>query len=83
MCTVTREKRWKIEDHFTEFLRTIYPYGFNERAEKHDSKFPIGLFFTSVTKSRQRSTYLRNDNVDIIFLEFQHYINNYPGELLS
>ena len=51
-------------------LRTIYPYGFDERAQYHDSKFPIGLFFTSVTNSRQRFSASQNFNEMTMWISF-------------
>ena len=43
-------------------LRTIYPYGPNERAIKHDSEVPVGKLFFSIPRSTQRSARYRNNN---------------------
>ena len=43
-------------------LRTIYPYGLNERARKDDSEVSVGKLLFSIRKTNQRSVRYRNSN---------------------
>ena len=43
-------------------LRTIYPYGLNERARKHDSEVLVEKLFFSIPRTKQLSAIYRNNN---------------------
>ena len=48
-------KRFKREDYWMKTLRTIYPYGLNERARKYDSEVIVRKLFFSTCRTKERS----------------------------
>ena len=42
------EYRLQREDHWMKTLRTIYPYGLNERTKFMNKDFPVGKLFPSL-----------------------------------
>ena len=67
VCPIAREKRITREDHWMKELRTIYPYGLNERARCHDQETPIGKLFPAIPRSvvrTFRSRENRNDHIE-------------------
>ena len=60
-------------------LRTIYAYGLNERARKHNSEVPLGKPFLSIPRTKQQSAryrnkndYLKNDTITGLFTNIQN-----------
>ena len=49
-----RKIRLDREEYWIKKLRTIYPYGLNERARDIRTEKPIGLVFPSIPRSRER-----------------------------
>lgn len=43
------------DDYWMKTLQTIYPYGPNERARKHDSEVAVGKLFFSIPRTMQLS----------------------------
>lgn len=80
VCQIERAKRLKREDYWTKTLRTVYPYGLNERAIKHDSEVPVGkLFFLIRSKQRcarykNRNDYFKNGTITDFFTNIHNII---------
>ena len=71
-----RETRLQREEYWIKKLRTIYPYGLNERARDYHHDEPVGKMFPSIPRSRERvvrsrrSRNNRNNNTSVSqFLE--------------
>lgn len=65
-------------------LRTVYPYGLNDRAKKHDHNSPVGRLFPSLprfshrtSRSRaNRNNHAENTSVENFFDNVQNILNN-------
>ena len=62
ICPKERENRLNKEDFWIKTLRTVYPYGLNERVRDRDNNLPIGRLFPSIIRNTERSIRIRNRN---------------------
>ena len=85
-----RLKRLDREDYWIKTLRTIYPYGLNERVRNSQKDIPVGSLFPSIPRSRQRVVRSRrgrnhhdvNMSTQDFFDTLENMINNEPKEML-
>ena len=56
-----RNKRLEREDYWIKRLRTLFPYGLNERTKKHNGNDPVGLLFPSISRKGHRQPRCRNN----------------------
>ena len=79
--------RLEREDHWIKTLRTVYPYGLNERTKSMNKNFPTGKLFPSlsrygtkfVDKRTRSSTKCRITDLDSL----THSIFSFPKEVRS
>ena len=75
-----RTQRLDREDHWIKTLRTVYPYGLNERIRQNQKGFPVGCHFPAIPRSRQRVVRSRrgrnNHNVNMSLETFCETITN-------
>ena len=67
VCASAREKRVERENFWMKELRTIFPYGLNERARGHNDNVPVGKLFPPIPRSsvrKLRSRLHRNTHLD-------------------
>jgi len=84
-CPTAREQRIKREDHWMKELRTIFPYGLNERARGQNFDTPVGKSFPSIPRSclrGPRTRDQRNNNHEVLdcksfFLHLDLLISNH------
>ena len=75
LCTTAREKRLEREDFWAKTLRTVYPYGLNDKVRNIDNNKPIGLQLPSISRTSARAERPRNN--------FRSNINNNADEILK
>ena len=61
VCKKARKKRIVREDYWMKELRTVYPYGLNERVRCHDQDIPVGKLYPRIPRSGGRNTRNRNN----------------------
>ena len=79
-----RDLRLKSEDFWMKALRTIYPYGLNERAKKHDDEISVGKLYPPLSRSGDRACRSRANrnnryssvSTDSFFDSLQHLLTN-------
>ena len=60
-CPIARQRRLDREDFWMKELRTIFPYGLNEKAKNHDHNIPVGKLYPSITRNNTRTLRCRNN----------------------
>ena len=84
VCPEARAKRLKREDHWIKTLRTIYPYGLNERTRDNNNNIQIGSLFPPLPRTgerRNRTKHNRNNrkqacSLENFFQQLNDLINN-------
>ena len=84
VCPGARAKRLKREDCWIKTLRTIYPYGLNERTRDNNNNIQIGSLFPPLPRTgerRNRSRHNRNNrkqacSLEYFFQQLNDLINN-------
>ena len=81
-CSVERAKTFKGEDYCMNTLRTIYPYGLNQKPKKHNRGVPVRKIFLSMPRTKSKSAryrnnndYLKNDTIKDFFTNIQNIIH--------
>ena len=62
VCPKDREQRLIREEHWMKTLRTIFPYGLNERARHNDENSSVGRLFPPIPRMTTRKTGERSNN---------------------
>ena len=61
VCPAARKERVDRENFWMKELRTIFPYGLNERARGHDQELSVGKLFPKITRFLPRRTHSHNN----------------------
>ena len=80
----SRKIRLEREDFWIKKLRTVYPYGLNERTRDTHTDRPIGLMFPSIPRSRERvvrsrrnrNNHLSNNSTEDFFNNVSSILKN-------
>ena len=77
VCPEQKKKRLEREDYWIKTLRTIYPYGLNERVKGSDDSLPIGKLFPPLPRSRVRGIRTRiNRNNHMSSISVKHFFES-------
>ena len=80
VCPVKKEERLKREDHWMKSLRTIHPYGINDKVRDGDNDIPIGKLFPPIPRFASRSEHPRSRQNNILNInsvdEFFSFVTN-------
>ena len=80
VCPVKKEERLKREDHWMKSLRTIHPYGLNDKVRDGDNDIPIGKLFPPIPRFASRSEHPRSRQNNILNInsvdEFFSFVTN-------
>ena len=80
VCPEARKIRVEREDYWIKELRTVYPYGLNERARGHDKNLPVGKLFPKVARSMPQANHSRNNrNNRVIVTSHEDFFQNFDS----
>ena len=80
VCPEARKIRVEREDYWIKELRTVYPYGLNERARGHDKNLPVGKLFPKLARSMPRANHSRNNrNNRVIVTSHEDFFQNFDS----
>ena len=60
-CPIARQTRLDTEDFWMKKLRTIFPWGLNEKAKNNDHNIRVGKLYPSITSNNTRILHCRNN----------------------
>ena len=76
----SRNKRLEREDFWIKRLRTLFPYGLNERTRHHSGNNPVGILFPPIPRKGPRNSRCRinrnSHNSNISIVSFFNTISN-------
>ena len=89
VCPEAKEIRVKRENFWMKELRTLFPYGLNERARGQDHSIPTGKLFLSISRHFPRIVRFRNhqtnnnlSDVNQFFLKLELFLASYLSNAL-
>ena len=84
VCPEQRKKRLEKEDHWMKCLRTVYPYGLNERVKGSDETIPVGKLFPPLPRTGLRGVRTRiNRNICVSAVSIVQFFESLETMLLS
>ena len=84
VCPSALKARVDREDYWMKELRTIHPYGLNERARGQDKNLPVGKLFPRVARTSPRSGHSRNNrNNHEIVTSHENFFHLFDNILLN
>ena len=60
VCPIKKEERLRREEYWMKNLRTIYPYGLNDKVRDGGNDIPIGTLFPPIPRFASRSEHPRS-----------------------
>ena len=80
-CSDARKIRLDREEYWMKTLRTIYPYGLNDRVRQFSQNSSVGSLFPSIPQLNVRRMRSRRNNKDHIHMSHKHFFEFVNNEI--